>query len=122
MRYVRLYTGSDGETHLEDRQAELAPTEFAPPAPPLDTAAPWPAERVVFVRAEAGWRGDWHPAPRRQLVFYLSGAGEVQVSDGEVRRFGPGAVLLLEDTHGKGHLSRALGEEALMLAMVQLPE
>ncbi len=46
---------------------------------------------------------------------------DFEVSDGEVRRFEPGNVLLLEDTAGKGHVSRVIGGDATM-AVVQLPD
>ena len=39
-------------------------------------------------------------------------------SDGEVRSFGPGAVLLVEDTSGKGHISRVKrGERGSLVAI-----
>ena len=41
------------------------------------------AESVAVISSPAGWYGDWHPAPRRQLMFCLAGELEVQVSDGE---------------------------------------
>ena len=46
---------------------------------------------------------------------------EVQVSDGEVRKFGPGSMVLHEDTTGKGHLSRVVGPTDALTVMVQLP-
>src|SRR5215468_8213673 len=49
------------------------------------------------------------------LQSYLSGTVEVTASDGEFRRFGPGSLLLLEDTHGKGHSTRVLDEDVVML-------
>jgi hypothetical protein len=33
------------------------------------------------------------------------------VSDGEKRVLGPGEVFLVEDTHGKGHISRAVNNQ-----------
>jgi len=54
------------------------------------------------------------------MLFYLSGEIEAQTSDGEVRIFGPGSVTLLEDTTGKGHTSRVVGTEDVLLAVVQL--
>jgi quercetin dioxygenase-like cupin family protein len=45
------------------------------------------------------------------MIFCLSGEIEAEVSDGEVRRFGPGAVILLEDTSGPGHITRVVGED-----------
>jgi hypothetical protein len=46
----------------------------------------------------------------------LSGGVEIEVSDGEVRRFEAGSVFLAEDVTGKGHKSRALdGQERFSL-------
>jgi hypothetical protein len=39
----------------------------------------------------------------------LQGASEVTTSDGQKRHFGPGSVVLLDDTTGKGHRTRAIG-------------
>ena len=41
--------------------------------------------------------------------LYLSGEIEAEVSDGDVRRFGPGSITLVEDLSGKGHASRVVG-------------
>jgi len=70
----------------------------------------------------SGWFGDWHPAPRKQVFLILSGECEAEVSDGEVRRFGSGGVLLVEDTWGRGHKTRVLSSEDMVVAVVQLPE
>ncbi len=43
-------------------------------------------------------------------------------SDGETRRFGIGAVLRVEDTTGKGHSSRVVGEFDSLAIMVRLAE
>jgi hypothetical protein len=42
-------------------------------------------------------------------VVNITGTVEIVASDGEQRRFGPGTILLAEDTTGKGHTSRGLG-------------
>ena len=34
---------------------------------------------------------------------------DITASDGEKRRIGAGEILLVEDTWGKGHLSKAVG-------------
>jgi len=98
----------------------LTPVDFAPPAPPLNASAFSPASQFGFISAPPGWCGDWHPAPRRQILFYLAGEIEAQVSDGEVRRFGPGSATLVEDTTGKGHTSRVVGSASVLAAVVQL--
>jgi quercetin dioxygenase-like cupin family protein len=75
----------------------------------------------VFLAAPKGWSGDWHPAPCRQIFSFLSGEIEVEVSDGETRRFVPGDALLMEDTTGKGHATRNIGEVDVLMAVTQLP-
>ncbi|MFW9925434.1 MAG: hypothetical protein ACFFDM_01575, partial [Candidatus Thorarchaeota archaeon] len=68
------------------------------------------------------WFGDWHPTPKRQMFVYISGKMEAQVSDGEVRIFGPGSVTLVEDTTGKGHKSRVIGDQDVLTIVIQLEE
>ncbi len=122
MKYTRIYTDSDGESHFEDVEVELVQADFAPPAPPINVSSFSPAAQYGYISAPPGWHGDWHPTPQRQIMFYLSGEIEAEVSDGEVRRFGPGSVTLLEDTTGKGHTSRVISPDAALLAVVQLPD
>ena len=37
------------------------------------------------------------------------------MSDGERRRLGPGDLLLLDDTEGKGHSSHVVGRDELVI-------
>ncbi len=50
----------------------------------------------------------FHTAPRRQFVVGLSGATEIELADGTRRRFGPGDVLLADDTTGQGHRTQVV--------------
>lgn len=120
MKYTRIYSDAGGESHFEDVSVNVEPVDFAPPAPPLNLAAPLEAERAILCTIPKGWYGDWHPAPRRQFYVQMSGELEVQVSDGEIRRFSAGSLVLLEDTAGKGHLSRVVGSSGVDAAFVQL--
>ena len=108
--YPRLYVDADVESHFEDLEIDLASTDYAPPAPPLDLASFTPATQFGFMRAPAGWSSDWHPSATRNIFFVLSGEWDVTASDGETRRFAAGSVLLVEDTSGTGHASRVLSE------------
>jgi len=69
---------------------------------------PWHAGGVTFRANDPDYDYDWHPAPRRQLVVLLDGTIEIEVGDGETRRFAGGDVLLLEDTAGRGHRTRTV--------------
>ena len=121
--YVRLFADEQGELHFAEVAVELGPVEFAPPAPPLHVAALFPAMRCSFLCAPPEWGGEVpHPTPRRQLNCYLRGECEVTASDGAVRRFPAGSVLLLEDTTGKGHATRITSDEEHVLVAVALAD
>jgi len=120
MDFVRLYTDASGETHFTDLEASFSLLNYAPPAPPLHVSDFNPASQWGFIRLKPGWSGDWHPVPGRQVQIFVEGEIEAQVSDGEVRRFGPGSVVLVEDTTGKGHKSWVVGEKELTIFVVRL--
>jgi len=58
---------------------------------------------------------DWHNPPRRELVIWLAGEVEFETSDGDIRRVGAGRIILVEDTTGKGHISRHPAEGQLVV-------
>jgi hypothetical protein len=118
--YVRIFADDQGESHFEDVDVSLSLVEVAPGISPLFASAFQEASRYGFLRAEPGWREDWHPAPQRQFLVYLAGVTEFRVSDGEVRRLGAGTILLAEDTTGKGHISEVVGEEDVVAVLIQI--
>ena len=120
VEYVRLYSDEVGESHFETVDAPLPEFDFAPPAPPLHVSELVPARGFLFLRAPCGWVGDWHPSPKRQFACVLKGRVEIATSDGETRRFAPGDCLLQEDTNGKGHTSKVIGDADLLLSVTQL--
>jgi len=122
VRLRRVYADSDGESHSSEEEVDLAEVNYAPPAPPLWASAFFPAVSYQFLRTPPGWYGDWHPAPRRQVLFFLKGEVEAETSDGNRARSGPGDVVLLEDTSGKGHRSWVVGDEELWAAVIVLPD
>ena len=99
---VRLYTGTDGQSHFE----ELVLPASGDQESPLQTG-----KGIVFRRQEPGLFIDWHPAPRRQWVITLSGKVEIGVGDSTIMCFGPGDAMLAEDLAGKGHTTRIIGSE-----------
>jgi len=118
--HMRIYADDDGETHFDDVAVELDMVDFAPPAPPMGLSGARAASDVRFLGAPAGWDSAPHPTPRRQYVVILSGTCEAETSDGDVRRFTPGEVVLLEDTRGKGHRTRIVGGEDWLAAVVSI--
>jgi hypothetical protein len=122
VKYTRIYTGEDGESHIEDVETEMTPVDFAPPAPAMDRSALIPSTAMHFLGVPAGWYGEPHPAPRRQFMLILQGEAETSVSNGDRRRCVPGSVFLLEDTTGKGHDLRVLGNDYLLMAVVRVAD
>jgi len=107
--YERIYADTQGESHFDTGRMTFSHVPGAPEALSLHVLEG--AKDATILRLPAGATEDWHTAPRRQFLFVLRGTSEVTVSDGTVRRFGPGSVILMDDRHGKGHLTRVVGSE-----------
>ena len=117
---TRIYADEAGVSHFGITEIAFELTDFAPPAPPMSVSQGMKAEGVTFISSPVGWYGSWHPTPVRQIIFCLTGELEVQVSDGEIQTFGPGSVALVEDTDGRGHISRVVGTERVFMAAVPM--
>ena len=115
MRITRLYAGSDGKSHFEDIDMPLVDNEAG------DRRSEFIEATGIVLRETSGeFNIDWHNAPRRQFVITLAGEGEIIVGDGTSRRFGPGDIMLAEDTTGQGHITRAVGERPRISIFVTL--
>jgi hypothetical protein len=110
MGTFRLYTGPDQQSHIE-------PID-------LDKTKAWKdglaTSKISFSEWPVGRDLDWHPAPRRQFVIILSGKLEIGLGDGTKQVFGPGDARLVEDTTGKGHTTRVVGNEKCITATIPL--
>jgi uncharacterized cupin superfamily protein len=106
MKILRIYTGSDGESHFEEVEMPLQDQGKIGKLSQLQKAT-----GIIFRETGPDYDYDWHPAPRRQYVINLSGEVEIEVGDGTTRRLGPGDILLAEDTTGRGHRSRAVNNQ-----------
>ena len=119
-QYLRLHTGTDGESHFSDDEFHLDTigTDIADPVlgSPLSPASHY-ALRVV----PSGWERDWGPADHPILAVYLTGEAEIESSDGEIRTISPGTVLLAEDTAGRGHRVRVTSQEPVTVIQIHLP-
>lgn len=122
LTYVRIYADAKGNSHFSSEQMSFSLVEFSPDLPPVSAANPWNATNLVVLSAPAGGVADWHPVARRQVNIMLAGEVEIEVSDGEVRRFGTGSVILGEDTVGTGHITRVVSHVDTYFAVVALPD
>ncbi len=106
MKYTHLYAGADGESHFKDVEVPLSRGKSGQYLSELIKAT-----GVIFRITGVDYDYDWHNPSRRQFVVNLEGAVEIVASDGTIRRFGPGDIMLAEDTTGKGHISRAVNNQ-----------
>lgn len=118
MDYVRVYADERGETHFEDVTAAMTEERYASATWLISSS--FPVRELRFRRVTEEYPETPHVAPRRQFIVHTAGEAEVEVSDGETRRFGPGSVLLVDDVAGRGHSTRRVGDvvrETLFLAL-----
>ena len=102
MKITRLYTDNDEESHFEDIDIPLK--DHGDIGKLSETIN---ATGIIFRETDGDYNYDWHTAPRRQYIIML-GDVEIEVGSGEKRLFASGDILLAEDTHGRGHISRSV--------------
>ncbi len=101
-----LYCDADGESHWRDIEIDWAEDVSAG-----KLSARMPVNGIIFRQTQAEHDRPWHPAPRRQYIINLDAGVELTASDGEARVIGAGEVVLVEDTSGKGHLSKSVNNQ-----------
>lgn len=115
MIITRIYSSDDGQSHFADVDIEL---EDAGEIGRLSEEIP--AAGIIFRENPPDYDYDWHNAPQRQYIIMLDGNIEIEVSDGEIRHFSGGDVLLVEDTAGHGHRTRTTDAKSRRSVFVTL--
>lgn len=122
LKFPRLVVDGVGGTRFDSITIGVTAQPFAPPAMPFSVSPLEPARQCGFLHLPVGWVGEPHRSPIRMWIFVLEGQMDFESTDGDVRRIVPGSALLLEDTTGRGHSSRVVGDRPVTLAAVRLPE
>ena len=107
MRILNLYADTDGQSHF--REIEIECSDETPWG--FKVSKQLPATAISFVEGTGTHLVPLHPAPCRQFVINLDAELEVTASDGERRVIGVGEVVLVEDTTGKGHMTKLFGDK-----------
>ncbi len=104
IRAYRLYTGADGNSHVERGSVR--------------GDALVQAESILFKETPAHSSLNWHNDPFPQYVITLSGVLEFRTRGGETFTIRPGDVLLALDHTGSGHEWRLIDDQPWKRAYV----
>lgn len=108
MKFPTISTDERGETSFGIQDVTSKELAVGPPPNPLGNMCDvGRVESMCIVSFSAGTVAAAHTAPQPYVVIVLSGEGEVETSNGESRRFGPGDLIFCNDLTGKGHITRA---------------
>ena len=97
---IRIFADEKGDAHLE----ELTLSTKAGKG--IRTAQGVPIKGMYIREYMPNAFVDWHTVPLRQFAITILGELEVEVSGGVRRRISTGELVFLEDTKGKGHITR----------------
>jgi hypothetical protein len=132
LSFTHLWADAKGVSHFRDEKLSFeAATPENPTAGTAARANPDPealvalplrgATGATFLYLKRAAVEDWHRAPRRMYLIAVQGMSEVTAGDGEVRRFGLGSILLMDDLTGKGHITRAVGDVDHIALTIPVP-
>jgi hypothetical protein len=110
---TRIYTGTDGLSHAEEIPMTLTGG---------GVSDMMKATGAQFSRRAPGPASDWHVGPRRQFVITLSGRAELEVAGGKKVAVEPGHITLIEDTTGKGHITKNVGPDDRIVVTIPLED
>lgn len=109
MAIYRVFSGADGESHIEDLRLADHP----------ELGALVNVSEVRVQEFDGSRQMDFHPLPERRLIIHLSGEVEIGTSDGEKRVLRAGDIRLMDDVSGKGHSHHDLSPSAAVYILLK---
>ena len=123
---TRIFTGPDGLAHAEDIDVNLnargATEMLKATGAEFSVRPPTPGANPRNTSATGANAPEWHTGPARQFVITLAGSSEVEVSGGVHVAASAGHINLIEDTTGKGHITRNFGPEDRIALTIPLAD
>ena len=98
----RVYAGDDAQSHVAEFNLSLRP-DLTNTDKIRGLQIRPPSSRSA---QEAADLANFHNAPNRRLATWLSGYTEIGLGDGSTYSFGPGDLVIFEDTTGQGHTTK----------------
>ncbi len=117
MVYTKIYADRTGESHFEDVSVLLHDHGVVGFLSALESVS-W----IQFRENKEDYSWDFHTAPDRQFIILLDGEIEIETSDGVVRRFKGGEILLVEDVSGKGHRTRNITKQVRKSLFIKISD
>jgi hypothetical protein len=106
IRCVRIWTGRDGDSHVEDGFIDLHGGAHGDLL-----SAVVGAVSISFQETQSGGSFEWHRDPVPRFVITLTGVLRFETRGGETFTIGPGDILLAEDNTGTGHRWTLIGDD-----------
>lgn len=119
-KVTHLFTGADGQSHVEQLIVKFSPVPGAPAL--AGESEHVKAASSYIVRLAPGFSESWHNADKRRYVVAISGKAEIEVAGGQKIVVEPGQIALAEDLTGKGHTFRVSGNEDWVALFVDFPD
>jgi hypothetical protein len=123
---TRIFTGPDGLSHAEDIDLKLdargATAMLKATGAEFSVRSPTPGATPGSTSATGPNDPGWHTGPARQFVITLAGSSEVEVAGGVHVVTAPGHINLIEDTTGKGHVTRNFGPDNRVALTIPLAD
>jgi len=121
MKLTTFYATDTGESRFREIEIPFSQSREDNFGHKLIMSNTYASPNVQFVELPTGMEQDWHNAPAKQLVIVLSGAIEVETTDGERRQWKAGEAFIPADVKGRGHRTRCVGG-AVRLVFAPIPE
>lgn len=117
VQITAMITEPDGETRFVDETISYAKTSG-----PIRVTETLPAVSISFRWTPADFDFDFHPSPRRRLVFVTEGTLDITPSNDAPRTFRTGDLLEIRDLTGRGHRSRSIGGNPFRSVFIALDD
>jgi hypothetical protein len=115
MKVTRFVPAADGGSRFGEIEIRVDNPSTDHFGNTVNRSRVFPVVSSMVSELPEGMVQDWHPASRRQFVVVMSGAVEVETSDGRKQTWRAGEMFFADDSDSNGHRTRTVGGPARLL-------